>query len=538
VKQNQFFQAARLFLQEQYLYKRITVTLMKNLTQHFFFLLLTLFLTAESFAQFSYTSSLTKANGVSVYKWKEGRKWFEVEHKGDIDVNANATDITAIAPKGFISISSNAYGKTKKIELRSTAAGEIKRSYYVGNTEVPYDYEAEKWLADVLPEVVKSTGFGAESRVDKFYLEGGTKAVVEEIETLTSNSVKQMYFEYLLKKEGVENLAYIAESISRTISSNSTRAELYEDYQQLFLADEGANKAYFKGIDRISSNSEKGDLLEEIIDDNNLTVAQYQQVLAVVEGLSSNTEKGEVLMTINGRFPNHPAIVSAYFDAIQSMSSNTEAGRVLRDLMDEVDSEQILEMTLKSLQGLSSNTEVGEVLRELTDKLTTDKLVPAYLEAVQSMSSNSEMSRSLIALLDSDVQMSSQTRVLFLNTSHSLSSNSELGRVLREAIILLENDDEAVTAAYLRAFSYLTSNTEKEDVLEEVIDDVELTPSLVQSIIRATKSMSSDTSKADVLVELAEEYSGRDAAFVEAYKSAAAELTSDYQFRKVMDALD
>ena len=76
----------------------------------------------------------------------------------------------------------------------------LKREYYEGRTKIPFEPAGRQWMAEILPELVRTTTIGAEGRVDRFFKKGGATAVVAEIESMESNYVKSHYANLLMKQ--------------------------------------------------------------------------------------------------------------------------------------------------------------------------------------------------------------------------------------------------------------------------------------------------------------------------------------------------
>ena len=130
---------------------------------------------------------------------KNSRQNFKIEYEGDITLSDDDKDITAISRNGYIEIRKTRFGKRRRLFIESEG-GKLVHRYYVGSREVNYLPDGKNWLAEVLPEIVRSTIIAAESRVDRFYKKGGAKEVMYEVEAMDSDYVQAHYVKLLLKK--------------------------------------------------------------------------------------------------------------------------------------------------------------------------------------------------------------------------------------------------------------------------------------------------------------------------------------------------
>src|SRR6478609_5763110 len=126
----------------------------------------------------TYTSS-TKNSTITINR-SNGVSSFNVEMRGKIDVTDDDKDIKSISPDGYLEISKVTFGSKRSIVITPEGSG-IKREYYEGREKLAFEPEGKKWLGEILPELVRSTTIAAESRVNRYYKQGGVNGVLEEI---------------------------------------------------------------------------------------------------------------------------------------------------------------------------------------------------------------------------------------------------------------------------------------------------------------------------------------------------------------------
>jgi hypothetical protein len=501
------------------------------------FLIAFLLLTEDVKAQYTNISVHAK-DGAYTYKRKNGFSSLEIQYKGDVEVNSTDTDVTSISSGGYLKINQTNFGNKRAILLEGRSGGEISRKYYEGRKEVSFNEEGKRWLADVLLQAVRVTGIGAESRVARIYKKGGTNGVLQEIRQISSSSGMARYFDVLLAQKGVKELPLIAEKIGSYISSNSTRGNLFRKYAELFMQNDNTARSYFTGISKMSSSSEVGSLLKHILNNYELSESNYEYVLDALRRINSNSERGSVLREINRKLPTNPAILNSYFRVISGMTSNSEKGSVLRDLIRRKPTLDVMNMTLDALRTFTSSSAIGNVLREVVSVMDkSEKLVNPYLRAVDRMTSNSEISNALIELIRNQKLTQTESKIRFLESTRRMTSNSERGRVLRRAVDMLDGNSR-VNNAYFDSVRGMTSSTERGSVLRNAIGIDNLQKSTMLSIIDGTRGMTSNSEIASVLVALGRKMPKTDSDLTDAYKSAASRLSSNSEYRRVMEVLD
>ena len=112
----------------------------------------------------SNSTSISQKNGTYRYTSKQGSNGFEIEYEGDIEFTDDDKAIKSISRDGYIKIRKTSFGERRELLAEGNSAGTIDYQFYEGRRRADFDAAAQKWLADVLPEAIRATGIGAESR--------------------------------------------------------------------------------------------------------------------------------------------------------------------------------------------------------------------------------------------------------------------------------------------------------------------------------------------------------------------------------------
>ncbi|MGI9542901.1 MAG: hypothetical protein ACR2MX_06545 [Cyclobacteriaceae bacterium] len=478
------------------------------------------------------TTRIISKNGVSKY---------EIKIDGIIKLTDDDSDLKSISPGGYFQVSKTTFGNKRKIIIERDGQGGISRKYYIGRKLYPFEPEGKEWLAEVLVDVVRSTGIDAENRVDRIYSKGGVKGVLDEIDEITSNSVKGTYFRHLLNKPGLtdSNLIQIVDEIGSDISSNTTRGELLRKYEGLYFKKDETATALLRNLAKLSSSTTRGSVLRSIMDRHDqLSDKTIIAILGVTGKISSNTEVGSVLRRVNKNYKLNGQTADAYFEVIDHLSSNTEAGRVLRDILStqKLNTSSMVRV-LESTGRLSSNTEMGSILRKFNRVYPPGNgdIAEAYFSTINRISSNTERGTTLRDLISSQ-DLGSQDLVKLLNSAGRISSSSELGSVLRRAIPELTGDP-AVSNSFFDTVGKLSSSTEMGSVLRSAVAERGDKNTIIK-VLKASEKLTSNTEAGSVIYKVASVMPKSDPQVIEAYKSAASKLTSDSEYRRVMSAID
>jgi hypothetical protein len=394
-------------------------------------------------------------DGVNIYLGEENQAQFNyrypdyyLKYSGKIELSINDREITRISPGGYFEVSKVSFGNTRKIVIVSDASGRLTKKYFIGKRVGNYESEGKQWLSDILPQIVRESGVGAEYRVNTIYRKSGMSGLLKEIENIErySSNVRNLYFEIM-----IDQLVLSSDDLSRAIPAMRI----------------------------IRSNSTKGTLMRQIIGKYHLSQANVLAVLKTTETLDYNTEKGSVLRMINPYLTESEIQLDSYFNIIESITKNSEKGTVLRNLM-QIRSlkEDTFIRIFRSLESCSSEREKGAVLMSATNYMPfTDRVIEAYTKAVEEIDPKYTVLRSEVL----DVLIAKQTGtnkltkgnksiiIQLLSNAQKYSGNSPKGEALRRVNRMLIMDAD-VYRAYRECYRSMNAVLEQYNVLLDLLE--------------------------------------------------------------------
>ena len=197
--------------------------------------------------------------------------------------------------------------------------------------------------------------------------------------------------------------------------------------------------------------------------------------------------------------------------------------------------ETLIEVT-KAAKRMTSDHEKGELLALIAKRYQrSDALRDAYLEAVFTMTSDSERSQALLALLARDsLPLSSVAQVL--RSAAMMTSDLNRGLVLK-AISPATFGDSTVQRAYLDVLVAMTSDLERAGAISNLLKQRPLTQGVQLALLQATTALTSSAEKTKVLLLFLDQQGIADEKVRKAFFDAAATMTSDSDYRKIMQAV-
>ncbi|MEM7108341.1 MAG: hypothetical protein AAF519_08955 [Bacteroidota bacterium] len=431
---------------------------------------------------------------------------FNIEYRGDIDVNDTDTDVTSISPGGYLEISKTTFGSKRAIVIEPRG-GTLKKEYYEGRKEVPWNPDGKEWLAEILPDMVRSTGFAAESRVNRYFKQGGVDAVINEISRLDSDYVRSTYGKLLLDKNELssDQLAKVIKELGYELKSDYYLAQILKSNSRKFLDNEKTAEAYFDAVKNIGSDHYATVILKESLERYTLPAASLAKIMDASKDIGSDYYKASILSKILESEKLDGEMIAAVIKTTQDISSDYYQSQILKKAVE--------------LDNLSSSS-----YEEL-------------LEAIADVSSDYYMANVFSNILDDQLDHDVQKKIVIL-VDDKMSSDHYASSILSK--ILEEQDLTDETAERLmEAIADINSSHYSSSILKKAARRDNLSKATLLAFIKSAEDMSSDYYISQALQALAPHVRrSNDTDLRKAYRDAADRISSDTYYGRAMRAVD
>ncbi|MDN5204421.1 hypothetical protein QQ008_23715 [Fulvivirgaceae bacterium BMA10] len=430
---------------------------------------------------------------------------YELKYRGTIELTDDDTDIKSISPGGYFKVSKTTFGNKRSIYIENKG-GQLVKEYYVGRRQEPFIPDGKAWLADILPEVIRNTGIGAEKRVLRIYRKSGVNGVLNEISKIDGDYVKGIYFDALLDQASLNDgdKVRILEGISEEMNSSYEQSKLLTNHSGEFIKSQKSAEAFFRSASEISSDYEKGKVLKAAFNEADVEGAAFGEALEAISTISSDYEASKLLMHVLASKDLDDERFQEVIEIVGDISSDYEKGKILNELSDDKDlSDKRFKLLLDSYSEISSNYEKAKVLKRLIDEQDlNDFKVEEILEAAEHLSSGYE-------------------------------SRNVLKKLIQEAEF---NDENFETL--LESVDDISSSYDKTNVYKQILSDLDLEDDELMSIIDYVSKVSSNYEKSGLLIIIAKKIPKGNTKLREAFIDAAKSISSDYEYGKVMRSLN
>ncbi len=467
-------------------------------------LLLCLLLGLAAYGQDMTVSSSRKGSMRVSFGNSYGIGSFNVESRGKIELSDDDKDVRGMSPDGYLEITKTVFGSRRSLVI-TPSGNSLKREYYEGRTSVAFEPEGRKWLSEILPELVRSTTIGAESRVNRFFSQGGSKSVIEEIGRLESDYVKAHYANALMELNiPVKDYATITSQVASTMESDHYLTEFLKKNMVKFMQSKEASEAVFAATQKMESDHYKTEVIKEGLRTGPISLESVKILLTATGNMESDHYKTEVLTALLKQDNLTDAIVGEMINTTRSMESDHYRTVVLNKALEKQDlSAPSYQKVLESIKDIGSDHYKTEVLTRLLRKPLTP-----------------EAQTNLINIMST------------FESDHYV--NTIAGEMLKQQTL-----NDAVFQKLLETMSNLKSDYYVSNFLEAALDRPNLTKQNLTVIIQSATNMESDHYVTEVLVHAAPKVKAlNDSALKDSYRLAARKIESETYYGRALRAID
>lgn len=467
----------------------------------YFLLLMVASLVAHAQSE-STSISISRNDSKTTYRNSNGLNSFDVEIRGTIEVSDDDRDIKSMSHDGYFEVTKTSFGSRRSIKITREGSVLIKR-YYEGRTEVNFDPEGRKWLAEVLPEVVRTTTIAAESRVNRFYSKGGTQAVLAEIEVIKSDYVKTHYAKLLMKKPVLEkDYGAIVSKVTGNMNSDHYITEFLQDNMAKLLRNKDAAEAVFVTTNKMGSDHYKTQIIKEALRVQPASLEAVKVALASASKINSDHYKTEVLTSLMRQDNLTDAIVAEMINTSKSIHSDHYRTVVLTKALDRNLSATSHQRAVESVKDINSDHYKTQVIKSMLNKSIDEKVLSELLPVTSSINSDHYRTEVLTSMLDR------------------------------------QDFSEAMFKQLVEYGADMGSDHYKTIVFKNALDESDLSEANVIAIINAAKNINSDHYLTEVLTHAATRVRTGSDALKNAYRDAARKIGSETYYGRAMRALD
>jgi len=328
---------------------------------------------------------------------KSNNFYEEIKYLGKFQLTDDETAFRSISPGGYVKFWLN----DEKLKAESNLQGQIEFTIYDGKNNVSPDDEAgKKLIARAIHEMI-AWGYDADARMDRIYKQGGSKALLNEIDSMRTDPVKMIYIDRLFTVDSLssEDLLTMVNKIG-TLGADMDKMQCLKKLTASQLKDPQIDSAYFSIAGRMGADMDKVNTLQPILDQDSVSETDVFRIMAIGEKLGSDNDKSNLF----NKLIDKGLINGARFDTLirfaSYMGADMDKTNLYKKLMEvkTISDSQWTTLINKASQ-LGADMDKANLLTEIAQKMPrTEMMKSAYLTAAKSISNDSDYGKAVRAV--------------------------------------------------------------------------------------------------------------------------------------------
>jgi beta-lactamase regulating signal transducer with metallopeptidase domain len=437
-------------------------------------------------------------------RWIEsnGNNRREIKMRGDIRFARNDQDVESMSPGAKLLIEQSDGWRKRAVDFEADDTGAIQRRYFSDGIQRPFDTEARRFLARILPPWVREQGIDIPERLARMLSDKGADGALEDIRTIGRTDVKRRYLEELFTQTAPTAWQMTrALRIAGEMGSDYDKRRFLENVRDR-LADRGLDMQVLAYIDSINSDDDRRQLFSYAIERSTFGDPAAPRLLRSVGRINSDQTKTELLRKVaqssKARLPE------AFFETAASINSDGDRERLLSAVLSlHGDDPATVAQALRTAASINSDGDKAKVVVAATRGFrgSQDTLREAS-RVLSSIHSDGDRRRCLEALIEADGRNADTLREVLLQAMSMNSDGDKTHVLVRAAAGFMEQ--EPVRRAFFSAANSIHSSGDHRRVLMAVLQRPGLEAETMREVARSASQISSNEDQGAVLKAMAE----------------------------------
>ncbi len=326
---------------------------------------------------------------------------FHLRIKGKPEFSDDYSDIRSLAPGGLVTIEEKTPAVARRLEITPAGGGQLERKYSVNGAARELDAEGKQWVAAIILDAVRQSGYDAERRVARLVERGGATAVLDEVALINGDYAKAVYLKQLLKGRDVDaaTARRVVQMAARDIDSAHDKQQVLAGMAGKYLDDKETLAEFAAAVGTIDSDHDRGQALAALVKDRKLSGEQLKIVLPAVAKMSSDHDKAQALLGLLASGGTEAAAQPAFFEAVNGIKSAYDRARVLTAVLAAKPDDEALKLVVSSAAGISSDYEKAQVLIAAAKMVKDEDVRKMLVEVARGIRSEYERGNVLAAAI-------------------------------------------------------------------------------------------------------------------------------------------
>lgn len=313
--------------------------------------------------------------------WRTGSCSGQARIEGEVRFTDDFAAVRSVSPGGAFRLALRDGARTTEVVVRRGVDGGIHPAIRVGGRAVPWNAEAERWLAAALPELMRVSSYGDDVRAATMLARQGADAVADEMDLARSETLRAQYADALLGS-GLDAPTMVR-ALDRvaTLRNYAAVPDLLLRSAERLPADAQVHAAYLRAARRIEFQPDLRRVLAALAQTGELRAAGWMELFREARRLTSGRELELLLGSIAPALPVERQVHAEYLATARRIGDAADRRRALVALAAGGELDAAMQVrVIGEVAALGSEAEKELMLAQIAGHLSRD---PQVAEAYQ-----------------------------------------------------------------------------------------------------------------------------------------------------------
>jgi hypothetical protein len=354
----------------------------------------------------------------------------EIKYSGKIRFSDDETAIQQITPGGFLDFTRNDEQLVVKCDKQGRMSYQLTEN---GDTKSATDSSGKQFIADAVKELI-GLGIDADERMERIYLHGGNRALMDAFPKLKNDNVKRMYLDKILKSDSLSTgeLVQLSEAVAKFMGSDEDKQLVLKAFKAEMLSDSTVAKAYLHAVESLGDDYSKAATLTTM-GKANLPVGLFAQILDVTNSIRDENERARILQEIIRKDQLDDRQAALLLEAINRLNDENQKKNLLMELISiKGFAEANWDMLLQSVGQLRDDTQRDMLfVRMMGENDLSEGQWVAFIGQINTIGSNDFEKSNLLIQMVGKMPKNDQVKSAFVKAAKTIRDDSEFGKVMR-----------------------------------------------------------------------------------------------------------
>jgi len=301
-----------------------------------------------------------RGESVSDMVIKSDNFYEEIKYAGRFQLTDDETAFKSISPGGYFKFRKN----EESIKAESNLQGTIAYTVYDGKNNLGMNEQGKSLVAEAIREMI-AWGFDAPARLERIYRKGGSRALINEIDSIKSDPVKILYMERLFAVDSLSTEEWTAiANKTGSLGSDVDKARFLNKFPAALLVNPSIASSWFAALGKLGSDMDKVNSLHHVLEQDTVARDHADKILILTASLGSDVDKVNLYRTMIDKGLANGNFLDSLLEQVSHLNSDVDKANLLIELAAKMPKTETMKSAyLKAARSIHNDSDYGRAVR-------------------------------------------------------------------------------------------------------------------------------------------------------------------------------